>query len=97
MKRYSIRIDLRHIRALLPPKSKVKFGVKNNSYFIHCLIDPPLTDTGSNQEEQRIQSIIDSIKTIVGKDNISEIYRETVGSDWKIFLKTNDYMIIDSK
>lgn len=84
-------IDMQRLRDALPKRAVVKLRWKQNknnrSLFIECIVRwPGLYDKGSNEEEKILEEVLAWQRQIIPKEAIAEVYTETTGSHWLIYL-----------
>lgn len=87
-----ITIELSKIREALPSNATVKIGQVQSEngkvQYIECIVrNPSLSDRFPLEYEKDFEMIKDWQRNIIGEENISEIYTETTGEHWKIYLK----------
>jgi len=91
-------IDLNRVREALPSRAVVTLGkTDQSSPFIRIVVaNPSLYDKGTKQEEQDIEMIRGWLRDIIGNENISEIYSDSTGTPWTIYLKRLPYEFLNA-
>lgn len=77
----SVTVNIDNLKNVLPERATIKIVKKYGTLAIECFVPSP------SLEENEFDTCLESIRGVIGKNNISEFYTEETGRHWYIFLK----------